>query len=129
MNSRLQKLGGGWASWRWLQGVSSKEKSWLLGVVQDRSGYIAWSMFLAKGLGEEAFLLEFKRQADPWLRAKLVGQKISALRQAFRRLTEAERAELARTGETELKTGLELLGRDKKMIQDLIQIVDPPPAQ
>jgi hypothetical protein len=29
----------------------------------------------------------------------------------------------------ELKTGLELLGRDKKTIQDLISLVDPPAAQ
>ncbi len=127
--SRLTKLGGGWASWRYLQGVSSKERSWLLGVIQHRGGYISWSVYLSKGLSEESFLLKFEGETDPWLRSKLVGEKIRSIRQSFMRLTEAERTELAKQGETELRTGLELLGRDKKTIQDLIQLVDPPPAQ
>jgi len=45
---------------------------------------------------------------------------------SFRVLTEEQRVELAKQAEVELKTGLELLGRDKKTIQDLITLVDPP---
>ena len=43
-------------------------------------------------------------------------------------LPEAQRIELAKTAETELRTGLELLGKDKKTIQELIALVDPPAA-
>jgi hypothetical protein len=46
-----------------------------------------------------------------------------------RALTEEQRTELARQAEVELKTGLELMGRDKKTIQDLIALVDPPTTQ
>jgi hypothetical protein len=41
-------------------------------------------------------------------------------------LTEEQRAELAKQAEVELKTGLEMMGRDKKTIQELIALVDPP---
>jgi hypothetical protein len=41
-------------------------------------------------------------------------------------MTIDERVESGKQAETELKTGLELLGRDKKTIQDLIALVDPP---
>jgi len=43
-------------------------------------------------------------------------------------LPEAQRIELAKTAETEFRTGLELLGKDKKTIQELIALVDPPAA-
>lgn len=42
------------------------------------------------------------------------------------KLTSEQRAELAKQGEAELRAGLELLGRDKKIISQLIEIVDPP---
>jgi len=35
---------------------------------------------------------------------------------------------LAKSAETELRIGLELMGRDKKTIQELIAIIDPPTA-
>jgi hypothetical protein len=41
-------------------------------------------------------------------------------------LTEEERLELAKSAESELRSGLELLGKDNKTIQELIAIVDPP---
>jgi hypothetical protein len=41
-------------------------------------------------------------------------------------MPEAERTELAKTAEIELKTGLELMGKDKQTIQQLITLVDPP---
>jgi len=57
---------------------------------------------------------------------KLVGQRISELRKSFKLMTQEQRTELAKQAEVELKTGLELMGRDKKTIEDLIALVDPP---
>ena len=59
----------------------------------------------------------------------MVGQKISALRDSFRKLSDAQRAELAKAEEVEMVTGLQLLGKDKKLITELVELVDPPPAQ
>jgi len=47
---------------------------------------------------------------------------------SFRSLSEEQRVELAKQAETELRTGLEIMGRDKKAIQELIALVDPPPT-
>jgi hypothetical protein len=41
-------------------------------------------------------------------------------------LSEEQRAELARQAEVELRAGLKMMGRDKKIIQELIALVDPP---
>jgi len=122
----IRGFSSGWASWRWLSGVGSKEKSWFLGVIHGRGGYQAWTTHLARGLQDPDFLLKFEAETDPWTRSKLVGQKISELRKSFMKTTDEQRAELARQGEVELKTGLELMGRDKKTIQDLIVLGDPP---
>jgi hypothetical protein len=84
---------------------------------------------LTRGLQEPDFLLRFEATADPWERSKLVGKKISELRRSFKLMNQEQRAELARQAEVELKTGLELMGRDKKTIQDLIAPVDPPTTQ
>ncbi len=119
-------MSGGWSTWRWLSGANAKQRQWFLGIVKNRDGYAAWSTHMAKGLQEQTFLLAFERESDPWQRAKMVGEKISALRKSFLAMTDDQRAELAKQGETELRTGLELLGRDKKTIEDLIQVVDPP---
>jgi len=73
--------------------------------------------------------LRFEGTSDPWDRSKLVGLRISELRKSFRAMTEDQRVELGKQAEVELKTGLELLGRDKKTIQDLIALVDPPATQ
>jgi hypothetical protein len=124
----LHKLTAGWASWRWLSGVSSKEKQWFLGTLNGRGGYEGWMTHLAKGLQESDFLLKFEGTSDPWERSKLVGQRISQLRVSFRSLSEEQRVELAKQAETELRTGLEIMGRDKKAIQELIALVDPPPT-
>jgi len=128
-NSRsrgIHKLTAGRASWRWLSGVSSKERAWFLGTLNGRGGYEAWMTYLTRGLQDPDFLLKFEATTDPWERSKLVGQKISELRKSFRLLTEEQRDELAKQAEVEFKTGLELLSRDKKIIQDLIALVDPP---
>jgi len=122
----IQKLTAGWASWRWLSGVSSKEKQWFLGSLRGRGGYQAWMVHLTKGLQDPEFLLRFEGTTDPWERSKLVGQKISKLRKSYRALTNEQRADLARQAEAELRAGLELMARDKKTIEELIALVDPP---
>jgi hypothetical protein len=58
----------------------------------------------------------------------MVGQRISQLRETFRKLSDEQRTELAKTGEVEMVTGLQLLGKDKKLIQELVELVDPPAA-
>ncbi|MEM1542880.1 MAG: hypothetical protein QXJ19_04365 [Candidatus Bathyarchaeia archaeon] len=122
----LQRLTAGWASWRWLSGVSSKEKQWFLGVISNRAGYEAWMAHLTKGLQDPEFLLKFERTTDPWERSRLVGEKISELRKSFMALSDEQRAELAKQAEVELKAGLEMMGKDKKTIQELLALVDPP---
>jgi hypothetical protein len=125
----MQKMSSGWATWRWLAGVNSKEKQWFLGTVRGRNGFESWMTYLSQGLRNPEFLLAFESTSDAWQRSRLVGEKISELRKSFVKLSEPERAELAKQGETELKTGLELLGRDKRTIQELIELVDSPQAQ
>jgi hypothetical protein len=41
-------------------------------------------------------------------------------------LTDEQRAELAKQAEVELRAGLEMMGKDKKTIQELLALVDPP---
>jgi len=41
-------------------------------------------------------------------------------------MSNEQRAELAKQAEVEMRTGLELMGKDKKTIQELIALVDPP---
>lgn len=84
---------------------------------------------LTKGLQEPDFLLKFEGTSDAWERSRLVGERIRHLRESYRDMTQEQRTELARQAEVELKTGLELLGRDKKTIQDLITLVDPPAVE
>lgn len=125
----IHGLSGGWGTWRWLSGVSSKEKQWFLGTLRGRGGYESWMAHLTKGLQDMDFLLKFERATDPWERSKLVGQRISALRKSYRSLTEEQRAELAEQTEAELKTGLELMIKDRKTIKELITLVDPPASE
>jgi len=125
----IYRLTAGWASWRWLSGVSAKEKQWFLGTLRGRGGYQSWMVHLARGLQDPNFLLKFENTIDPWDRSRIVGQKISELRISFKTMTGDQRAELARQAEIELKTGLEMMGKDKKTIQDLITLVDPPTSE
>ena len=126
MVRKLERLSAGWGSWRWLAGSSQKQKNWFLGIVNKREGFEAWMSYLTRGLQNVDFLLKFENESDPWQRSKIVGQKISELQKSFKQLSREQRIELAKSAETELKTGLELMGRDKKTIQDLIELVDPP---
>jgi len=91
-----------------------------------RGGFQAWMAHLTRGLQDSSSLLKFERTSDPWERSRLVGEKISELRRTYAAMSEDERTELAKQAEVEMKTGLELLGKDKKTIQDLIALVDPP---
>lgn len=125
----MHRLTASWGSWRWLSGISAKEREWFLGSLRGRGGYESWMAHLTRGLQDSDFLLKFEGTSDPWDRSKLVGQRISELRRTFRLMTEEQRTELAKQAEVELKTGLELMGKDKKTIQDLITLVDPPAAQ
>jgi hypothetical protein len=112
-----------------LAGVDSKQKQWFLGAVRGCGGFESWMTYLSQGLRNPEFLLAFEGTSDAWQRSRLVGEKISELRKGFVKLSDAERADLAKQGETELKAGLELLGRDKRTIQELIELVDPPHTQ
>ena len=70
--------------------------------------------FLPRPLGE----VSVSRRKDP------------RNQETFRELTPAQREELAKDAEVELKAGLALLSRDKQMIRELLEIAeDPPPAQ
>jgi hypothetical protein len=109
-----------------LSGISAKEKAWFLGSLVGRGGFQAWMTHLTKGLQDASFLLQFEGTSDPWERSRLVGKKISELRRTYAAMNDDERTELAKQAEIEMKTGLELLGRDKKTIQELIALVDPP---
>lgn len=122
----IQSFTSGWSTWRWLSGVGSKEKAWFLGVIRGRGGYEAWMSHLTQGLQDSDFLLKFEAQTDPWERSKMVGKKISELRESFMKMPRQERAELASQAEVELKVGLDLMGKDKKTIEQLIALVDPP---
>lgn len=122
----IHRLTAGWGSWRWLSGVSAKEKQWFLGTLMGRGGYEAWMAHLTGGLQDPDFLLKFEATSDPWERSKLVGRKISELRRSYKAMTDDQRAELAKQAEVEMKAGLELMGKDKKTIQELIALVDPP---
>jgi len=125
----MRKTTAGWQSWRWLSGIDAKQKAWLLGSIAGRSGYEAWSGYLVKGLQDNNFLLEFEHATDPWQKSRLVGERIRALSKAFLKLSEEEKAAFARDAEVELRTALTTIGRDKRLIAELIEIVDPPPAQ
>lgn len=124
----IRKLSAGWSTWRWLSGVDQKERAWFLGTLQGRGGYEAWMTHLTRGLQDTQFLLKFEQETDPWVRSRLVGERIGELRKSFKTMAIEQRLELAKQAETELRTGLELMGRDKRIIQELVEIVDPPPT-
>ena len=102
MAKGIAKVSSGWASWKWLSGIDAKQRMWFLGAVQGRQGFQAWMSHFVKGLQEPEFLLRFEAETDPWQRSKMVGQKISQLRDSFRKLTDGQHAELAKSGEVAL---------------------------
>ena len=119
----IHKFSAGWASWRWLSGVSSKEKQWFLGTLMGRGGYEAWMAHLVKGLQDPNFLMKFEATSDPWERSRLIGKKISELAKEFKKLSPEQKKELAKKAEVELKTGIELMTKEKKEITSLIKTI------
>lgn len=128
-SDKINRLTGGYATYRYLSGSVLKEKAWLIGVLRGRAAYESWATYLSQGLQEPQFLRRFESTSDPWERSKLVGQKVSQLRKSYWALTDGQRHELARQAEIELKAGLELLNRDKKVILELLGLADPPTAK
>jgi hypothetical protein len=45
--SKMQKLSSGWATWKWLAGVDSKQKQWFLGAVRGRGEFESWMTIAA----------------------------------------------------------------------------------
>lgn len=122
----LEKVTSGYATWRWLSSIASKQSAWLLGSLSNRGGYEAWTVFLFRELQNPHFLDEFETTSDPWAKSKMIGQKISEISKEFKKLNSDEKAELAKKGELELKTGLELLKNEKKRVLELLQVVTTP---
>jgi hypothetical protein len=60
----IYKISSGWASWRWLSGVSSKEKQWFLGTLMGRGGYESWIAHLVENLQDPNFLMKFEATTD-----------------------------------------------------------------
>ena len=111
---------------QWLVGASQGEKNWFAGIATNRQGYEAWVSWLSRGLREISFLDRFDKASDPWEKSKIVGRQISEIRRTFRELTPTQRDELAHEVEIELKAGLKILSEDKKMIRELLEVVQDP---
>jgi len=122
----LGKMSAGKMTFRWVSGIAQKQASWFVGSLQGKAAYAAWVVFLVQGFRDNGFLLQFEQTSDPWARARLVGEKIHQLREAFAKLTPEEKEALGKTGEVELRAGIELLSADKKRVMELVSIVDPP---
>jgi len=56
---------------------------------------------------------------------ELSGEKISEVKEVVCQTASETKLELAKRSETELRSGMELLGRDKQAIMDLLVAVDP----
>ena len=125
----IENLSPGYATYRWLYSIGAKQPAWFLGSIAGRSAFGAWIAHLAKGFANMDFMTKFQQIVDPWDRSRLVGMKISELRKSFAQLSKAEKEELGRQAEAEFKAGVEMLGRDKALIMQLVQITDPPPSQ
>src|SRR5207302_4317543 len=114
----------------WLKDSKQLEKNWFMGILQNREGFAAWTSWFSRGMRAPGFLEQFDSLTDPWAKSRLVGERIREIRRTFRELTPAQREELSKDAEVELKAGLALLSRDKQMIRELLEIAeDPPPAQ
>jgi hypothetical protein len=120
-----QDLSAGKTTYRWLSKIARSGPDWFLGSVQGRGNFAAWMVYLADGFRNVDFLLRFEGATDPWQRSRIVGEKVSELRKSFAKLSSEDKLELGKRGETELRSGMELLGRDKKAIADLLVAVDP----
>jgi hypothetical protein len=121
----LQDVSAGKSTYRWLAKIARSGPDWFLGSVQGRGNFGAWMVHLADGFRNVDFLLRFEGATDPWQRSRIVGEKVSELRKSFAKLTSEAKAELAKRSETELRSSMELLSKDKRAIMDLLVAVDP----
>jgi len=120
----LQDLSAGKTTYRWPSKIARSGPDWL-GSVQGRGNFAGWTVYLADGFRNVDFLLRFEGATDPWQRSRIVGEKVSEMRKSFAKLTSEAKAELAKRSETELRSGMELLSKDKTAIMDLLVAVDP----
>ena len=121
----LQDVSAGKSTYRWLSKIAKSGPDWFLGSIQNRNHFEAWMVYLADGFRDADFLLRFEGTADAWARSRLVGERVSELRKSYAKLSSDAKLELGKRGETELRSGMELLGKDKKAIMDLLVAVDP----
>lgn len=126
MVTKRLNISPGKAMFNWLYSIGSQQPKWFLGSLENRAKFGAWIAFLARGLADPDFLLQFQGTSDVWERSKMVGMRISTIRKQFAELSEAQKEELGRTSEAEFKAGVAMLGRDKSLVMSLIQITDPP---
>ena len=125
--SNLVNLSAGKALFNWLTNIQARPTAWSLGALSNRAGYGAWMVFLVQWLHKDQnFLAEIIGMSDPWQRSKSIGMKISEIAKEFRKLSEQEKADLAREAESELRSGMALLAADKQKIVELISAADPP---
>ena len=83
-------MSAGCVRWRWLSGISDKERSWFLGSLHGRGGFESWMAHLTRGLQDSNFLLKFEGTSHPWERGKSVGQQTSELRASYMKMSESE---------------------------------------
>jgi hypothetical protein len=127
MGKSLVNLSAGKALFNWLANVQARPTAWSLGALANRAGFGAWMVFLVRSIHkDQSFLAEVIGMSDPWQRSKSIGMKISEIAKEFRKLSEAEKADLAREAETELRSGMALLAADKQKILELLNPADPP---
>ena len=122
----IYKVTSVYGTWRWLSGIAVKQSMWLLGSLSGRGGYEAWMTFLIDGLQDPKFIAKLEETQDPWLRSRIVGEKISALAKDFAKLSGEQKDELAKRAEIELKAGIEMLSKEKKHLLELLKTVTAP---
>ncbi len=122
----IREVTPGYATWRWLSSIALKQGQWLLGSLAGRGGYEAWVAHLFNGLQDPRFIAKLESTPDPWIRSKMVGEKISELSREYAKLSSEEKAELAKKAEVELKAGIEMLKGEKTRVLELLKAVTAP---
>jgi hypothetical protein len=129
----IHRVTPGYATWRWLSSIAMKQSQWLLGCLAGRGGYEAWTVYLVEGFQNAKFIAALEATSDPWHRSRIVGEMISQLAKEYAGLSRAQKDELAKRAEVELKAGLDMLNSEKKRVFDLLKAVtapfDPPTPQ
>jgi hypothetical protein len=123
---KLQDQTPGYMTYLWLDGTNAKKHHYVVGSLRGRGKYGAWTVHLLNGLKDRQFQLQLETEPDAWNRAKLVGQKISQLRDSYGKLSAEEKSQLAKESETELRAGLQMLAADKKSVLELVAAAADP---